>query len=58
MNYIERFLLATVEACEPLRRLIPSKCKQMWNNTYQSSMAEQSHFIKKYAKMAIYDKKE
>ena len=40
MNCLGKFSPSTTEVCEPLRKLIFSKCKWTWNNTYNTYKTE------------------
>ena len=47
MNDMGKFSPSTAEVCETLRKLLLSKCKWTWNNTYQSLYDKAIHIQKR-----------
>ena len=58
MNYLGMFLPWPAEVCEPLRKLMLSKYKWTWNNTYQNLYDKVKNIINKKWKHDILEWKE
>ena len=58
MNDFGKFYLATVEMCEPPRKVTSSKSTFYMYSTYQNLYNRAKAIIKKDAAMAFYEKKE
>ena len=58
MNNLGKFSPSSAEVCELLKKLVSSKHKWTWNDTYQNLYDRVKDIIKKTARMAFHNEKE